>query len=227
GKLVKVEHPVENQYRSNFYGIKGRKRFRAVTPLIQFNTVMRFIQRLFPVHNPQRRMSTVAHRLRTAVSVSLLDICDAYMKTVVGGCLRKRLEIWWNGLVYSFWNLIYGSSIAPFILEYCVQYLEKRLPQPTAGLPYPASFMDDLVRPHKPGSVGEACEGTIALYAEHSFPLKVDHLIDDFKTVALGMTMTDKVVTYRVDKFIAVQQLSITRDVSYRRALKILGAIVK
>ncbi|KAF4744355.1 hypothetical protein FOZ62_017858, partial [Perkinsus olseni] len=54
----------------------------------------------------------------------------------------------------------------------------------------------------------------------------IEHLIDDHCTVALGMNVADRVITYRIDKFATVQQLSVNRDVSYKRALEILGAIV-
>ncbi|KAF4758720.1 hypothetical protein FOZ63_020835, partial [Perkinsus olseni] len=227
-KLVPVSTPSPSRFRSNFYGILGRKRYRVVTPLVQLNHVLRLTLQRHPITNPQRCISVVVHRLRASEMASMLDVKDAFMCLRCGEVMASKLQIFWkhNGFsVYQFMNLIYGSAVAPLSLEYVMAFLEASLPPPSPGLPLPASYMDDIVRPRRVSDDCQVCDKSVELYADHGLPLTVDHLESDVSHVGLGMLINLDFIMYRPDKFEAAVRMVLPPSATYRNGLRILGLI--
>ncbi|KAF4649842.1 hypothetical protein FOL47_001682, partial [Perkinsus chesapeaki] len=235
-----------NLFCSNFYPVKGRKRHRIVLPLLRLNAALKYLMKFDPIINPQHRMSVAINRMRLSPSLCLLDIVDAYMNIRVLSNLSSKLQILFKGFLYKFQYLIYGQSCAPPTLEYAVQYLEGLCPSPSCGLPPACSFMDDLVKPShvgsqqancstKVGSVSgdnkvdaadDICDSTIKLYAQYNFPLKMEILSDDgMPLTSLGLQLTQSLIVYRRDRFEALQNAKFEVYNTYRKALKLLGAL--
>ncbi|KAF4649164.1 hypothetical protein FOZ61_001664, partial [Perkinsus olseni] len=78
-KLIAVPNAKSNLFRSNFYGTRGRKRYRVVTPLVKLNGLLRLAMAKYKLPNPQSRITSVIHRLRCAEAAHLLDVRDAFM----------------------------------------------------------------------------------------------------------------------------------------------------
>ncbi|KAF4702813.1 hypothetical protein FOZ62_001172, partial [Perkinsus olseni] len=142
GYMRPIPTSAESAYRTNFFGVAGRKRWRPVLPLIETNTLLRELMRVDPILNQQKKIRTCLNRLRLAPHVRLYDVSDAYMRFRVSSALASLLQIRWNGLLYEFTRMIYGSSIAPAMLEGAMGYLEG-LRQPPPPVPTPLAPASD------------------------------------------------------------------------------------
>ncbi|KAF4653133.1 hypothetical protein FOL46_009337, partial [Perkinsus olseni] len=113
GQMHRIDSSAVTRFTTDFYGVRGRKRWRPVLPLINTNTFLRALMRCDPIPNKQLKLKTCLSRLRLATTVTLHDVSDAFMKFRVSSALGSFFQFYWRNGYYQFSRMIYGSSIAP------------------------------------------------------------------------------------------------------------------